>query len=260
MTISGLAVKGLAVRHSRKGMLVLRDATLTVPSGQVTGIIGPNGAGKSTLLKAVCGILRPTSGAVSIGEIDVLKLKPRVRATHIGYVPQQTETSGNELTVYTALALGADEKEARYDIKQAVLGVAHQLDLSDLLFRKVGELSGGQIQRVLIGRALVRDTECILLDEPVNNLDLHYQVEIMHLLRHLAHDCGKAIAVVLHDMNLAGTFCDRLAVVADGTIQHSGEVADVLTADVVRALFGDVADVSHFGRPWRAVLPKREGS
>lgn len=254
----GLEICGLAVRARRRGPLTLVGVDLHLPAGQVTGIVGPNGSGKSTLLKAVCGILPADSGQICLDGVDLLSLKQRQRAGYIGYVPQRADTPGSAMTVFQALALGADDRSPRHEIEQSVIAAAKFLDLTELLFRRVEELSGGQFQRVLIGRALVRNTPCMVLDEPVNNLDLHYQVEIMQLLRHLAHNCGKTIGVVLHDMNLAGTFCDRLAVVANGGIATAGDASEALSAELVVELFGDVADVSNFGRPWPGVLPKRK--
>lgn len=255
-----LEIIALNVRHGRHRPYALQDANLTLRCGEVTGIIGPNGAGKSTLLKAVCGIIPAASGRIVLGDTDLQTLRQRQRAEITGYVPQQDDPSGSALTVFDAVALGANEGARRRDVERAVLVVARRLDLGPLLFQRVGELSGGQYQRVLIGRALVRDTPFLLLDEPVNNLDLHYQVEIMHLLRILAAEDGKAIAVVLHDMNLAATFCDRIAVIADATISCQGRASDVITASLVRELFGNVAEVGSFGRAHPGVLPKRKES
>ncbi|MFE0747524.1 ABC transporter ATP-binding protein [Gordonia sp. NPDC058843] len=253
-----LEVRGLVAAYRRRGAPVLRGVDVDVRRGEVVGVLGPNGCGKSTLVKSVCGVLTPRAGTVVADGVDVMRLRPSRRAGMLGYVPQQ-EFSTGALTVADSLSLGLDRRTlGAAAVADVVLGVASRLDLSDLLLRRVVELSGGQRQRVLIGRSLAIGTPYLLLDEPVSSLDLRYQLEIMQTAGDLARAEGVGVLVVLHDLNLAAAFCDRVVVLDRGRVHAEGATREVVTEALVHELYGPVADVVEL-RGERFVLPRTEG-
>ncbi|KXO91323.1 ABC transporter ATP-binding protein [Tsukamurella pseudospumae] len=235
-------VEDVDVAYRRRGAAAVSGASLTVRRGELVGVIGPNGSGKSTLLKALVGIASLRSGRIVVDGVDAATMRGVQRAALLGYVPQQDLVHGPALTVVESIALGVPAGVGRADGQERAVGVAHRLGLGGRVLRRTDELSGGQRQRVTIGRALVRSAPYLLLDEPVSSLDLRYQGEIMGLLRELADD-GTGVLVVLHDLNLAAAYCDRLVVVSDGRIGPSGPARDVVTEELVSGLYGDASVV-----------------
>lgn len=253
----GLRVRGLSAAHRRRGEAVIAGINVDLAPGEMVGVLGPNGCGKSTLLKSVCGVLRPRSGTIVADGTDLVRVRPRRRAQILGYVPQHDDGVGRALTVAESMSLALDRRrlgeQATLDI---VLGIAERLGLGGMASRRAFELSGGQQQRVLIGRTLAVQTPYLLLDEPVSALDLRYQLEIMEIVRDLVHTDGVGVLIVLHDLNLAAAFCDRLIVLDQGCVRSQGQPVDVITTEFVEALYGPVADVVDLNGA-RYVVPAR---
>ncbi|MCD2262252.1 ABC transporter ATP-binding protein [Dietzia aurantiaca] len=241
---TGLRVRGLAAAHRRRGDAVIAGIDLDLNPGEMVGVLGPNGCGKSTLLKTVCGVITPRSGTIVADGNDLVRVRPRHRAQILGYVPQHDDGVGRALTVAESMSLALDRRrlgeEAALDI---VLGTAERLGLEGMTSRRAFELSGGQQQRVLIGRTLAARTPYLLLDEPVSALDLRYQLEIMQIVWDLVHTDRVGVLVVLHDLNLAAAFCDRLLVLDQGRVHSQGRPDDLITTEFVESLYGTVADV-----------------
>jgi iron complex transport system ATP-binding protein len=226
---------------------VLHDISLDVNSGEVLALIGPNGAGKSTLVRAASGVIPVESGKLSANGLDLLALPPMRRARHLAVVPQAV-TLPPAFTAWETVLLGrtpylnflghisaSDEKIARAALER--------VDALDLAERRVGELSGGEQQRVLLARALAQSTPILLMDEPTTHLDLHHQVALMEMAHSLAHQDGLSVLVALHDLNLAARYADRLALLVRGEIRAQGTARQVLTPERIAEAYGLLVDV-----------------
>jgi len=244
------------------GHPVLKDVNLRLGPGEVLSLIGPNGAGKSTLIKLAAGLLRPDSGLVKLFGRPPTGWPRRDLARLLALVPQGAYLPPT-FTVWESALLGrtpylgflgiARERDRRVT-RQALewVGIAHLAD------RLVGELSGGERQRVVLARALAQEPRCLLLDEPTTHLDIHHQVTILSLVRHLAVREGIAVLTVLHDLNLAATFADRVVLLVDGRVVAQGTPAEVLCLELLAAIYGESVAIlprPDDGRP--AVLPRR---
>lgn len=238
------------------GAQVLRDVDLTIAPGEMLGVIGPNGSGKSTLLRVLSGSLVPATGRVTLAGRDVLRLRARERARLIGVVGQQT-TPTFAFTVWDLVAMGRHAHLAplggltEHD-RDVVRWALERTDCLHLRQRLVTELSGGELQRVVLGRALAQQPRALLLDEPTSQLDLNHQLEIGCLLRDLNRERGITIIWVSHELNLAAEFCQRIVMVADGGVIADGPPEDVITEDLLGRLYGIAVPVipnPRSGRP-----------
>ncbi|MFJ6570050.1 ABC transporter ATP-binding protein [Streptomyces sp. NPDC091292] len=245
---------------------VVHDLDLAVPDGRVTVIVGPNACGKSTTLRALGRLLKPRGGAVLLDGTALAKLPTKRIAQRIGLLPQ-TPVAPEAITVGDLVARGRQPHQHWWqqwsdEDERAVTEAMERTDVAALAERSVDELSGGQRQRVWIAMALAQDTELLLLDEPTTYLDIAHQVEVLDLVRQLNHDRGRTVVVVLHDLNQAARYADHLVAMKSGRIVAEGPPSDVVTADLVREVFGlecvvvpDPVTGSPLvvpGRPWRA--------
>ncbi len=235
-----LALDHLTVHYDSRP--VLRDITLSVCPGEMLALIGPNGAGKSTLIRAASGVLRPARGCVTIDGRDVHRWPPEVRARWIAVVPQAVHLPEAFITLDTVLMgrtpyLGWLGRESEAD-RAIALAAMQRTCTADLAERRIGELSGGEQQRVLIARALAQSAPILLMDEPTAHLDLRHQVGILSLVRDLADGENLAVLVALHDLNLAARFADRAALLVDGELRALGAPDQVLTPDHLSAAYG----------------------
>ncbi len=234
-----LEIRNLSVAYGSR--TILQDISLGIAPGQILAVIGPNGAGKSTLVRAVSGVLPPQSGQVLIGERPLLTLTANQRARCLAVVPQARQLPG-AFTVYDTILLGRTPylgwlgKSGAQDHEQ-VAWALQRTHLSELAARKVSELSGGEQQRVLLARALAQAAPVLLLDEPTTHLDLQHQSGLLNLLRELALEKKLAVLIVLHDLNLASLYADRVALLVDGRIQAIGSPQEVLTSRNLTAVF-----------------------
>ena len=233
-----LKIQNLSVSYGSRQ--ILHDISLNVQSGEVLALIGPNGAGKSTLIRAASGVI-PYTGYIRTNGDDFASLNHVQRARYIATVPQAVSMPP-AYTVWETVLFGrtpylgflgqpskADEEIAR----QALTRVsAHPL--AD---RRVGELSGGEQQRVLLARALCQSTPILLLDEPTAHLDLQYQVNLLELVHELAHKDHLAVLVALHDLNLAAHYADRIALMVAGNIKAIGNAKEVLQPELIQEAY-----------------------
>uniref|UniRef100_I2Q2S3 ABC-type cobalamin/Fe3+-siderophore transport system, ATPase component n=1 Tax=Desulfovibrio sp. U5L TaxID=596152 RepID=I2Q2S3_9BACT len=253
------------LRAGYGGREVLGGLDLHIGPGEMVGLLGPNGAGKTTLLLAATGVLAPTGGSVALGGRDVGRLAPRDRARLVAAVPQRAE-SARELSVrslvlmgrYPYLSLlggyGPDDRAAAEAAMDAV-GVA---DLKD---RLLGELSGGEFQRVLTARALAQASDVLILDEASANLDIARKLELYELLA-ARNAAGTTIVAALHDINLAALFCRRLVFLKNGRIEADGPVAEVFTRNILSRIYEtDIAVIAHpqTGTPQALAVPAAGG-
>jgi iron complex transport system ATP-binding protein len=235
---------------------VLGDISLSLTPGEVLGVVGPNGVGKSTLVKAASGVLPAMEGRILLDERELALLSPVDRACTLAVVPQATQLPGAFSVLDVVLMgrtpyLGWFSREGEVDQRIAAEAMQRTgtLDLSD---RPVGELSGGEQQRVMIARALAQTPAILLLDEPTAHLDLRHQDEVLKLVRSLALDHGLAVMLTLHDLNLVARFTDRVALLSDGRIRSLGLPKDVLRPDELAEVYGikiHVADHPIHGTP-----------
>ncbi len=249
-----LEIKDLRFAYPHKP--VLNGIDLDVERGELVALLGANGSGKSTMVKCLCGVLSPESGTMSLDGVDLLNMSMRERAGRIGYVPQSMGADETALSVHETVAQGVQRPGLRFsrtEQRQRTIAAMSQVGLLDYAFTPVNRLSGGERQRVFIGRALAMDTDYLLLDEPVSALDLKYQGHIMRLLRDLARD-GRAVLTIVHDLNLAAGFADRLALLDGGRIVAVGSASQVLTADRLSAVYGTPVEVAEV-RGRTVVLP-----
>ena len=221
---------------------ILHNVSLRARSGLLIGILGPNGSGKTTLLRLLTGAERPQSGSVLLDGTPISALRPRLLAQRMALVPQRAATSSDFTALDVVLMgrqphLGRFQSESASDIA-AARAAMERLGILELAERRVTGLSGGEWQRVTIARALCQEAEILLLDEPVSSLDIRHQIETLRLLRSLAHERGVACVCVLHDVNLAAHFCDELTVLYGGRVFASGRPGQVVTPELLRAVYG----------------------
>ncbi len=234
-----LKIKNLSVDYGARR--ILHEVSFDVQSGEVLALIGPNGAGKSTLIRAVSGVIPIVSGHVRTNGDDFASLSTLQRARYMATVPQAVsmppaysvwETVLFGRTPYLSFLGQPSQKDE--DIARQALERVSALPLVD---RRVGELSGGEQQRVLLARALCQSTPILLLDEPTAHLDLQYQVSLLELVSELAHKDHLAVLVALHDLNLAAHYADRVALMVAGTIKALGKPTEVLQSKLIEEAY-----------------------
>lgn len=226
------------VSHAYDGVNVLREVTLSADEGEVVGLIGPNGSGKTTLLRALYRALTPDRGQIRVGDAPIADYPPRLLAQIVAVVTQESRSDLPLSVADTVLLgrsphLGAMRRQSATDLDIAA-DALRRVGAEHLANRDLGELSGGERQRVLIARALAQQASHLLMDEPTNHLDIHFQHEILALVREL----DVTTVVVLHDLNLAARYCDRLVLLSRGRVTAAGAVDDVLRPDVIEPVYG----------------------
>ena len=240
---------------------VLHGVSLDVAPGQVMALVGPNGAGKTTLIRALSGALRRVRGQATWEGRDLLALPPPQRARYLAVVPQARRLPAT-FTVRQAVALGRTPYLGWLGglgprDHRAVKRALHLTDLEPLADRLLGHLSGGEQQRVLLARALAQETPVLLLDEPTTHLDLRHQIHILALVQRLAREERLAVVMVLHDLNLAARFGDRVALLHQGALVAEGPPEAVLTAERIAQVYGLPVRIVHLPgseAPW--VVPE----
>jgi iron complex transport system ATP-binding protein len=221
---------------------VLQDMTLRASPGELVGLIGPNGSGKSTIIKALSRVIHPRSGKILLDGQDIARIPRRELACLVGVVPQMpllpsTFTAFEIVLMGRNPHLGLFQSEGQRD--WAIAWKAMEKTATRLLAdRRVNELSGGEIQCLLIARVLVQETKAILLDEPTANLDIGRQVEILDLIKNLCVANNLTVLAALHDLNLAAQYCDRLLLINDKHIHAEGTPSQVITDRNIKQVYG----------------------
>lgn len=233
-----IEIEKVSKRYDRA--LVLDDVDLDIPTGGVTSIIGPNGAGKSTLLSIIARLLDADAGHVRIDGHDVATTDSRQIARLLAVLRQDNHLTVR-LTVRDLVAFGryphSGGRTTAHD--RALIDAAiDYLDLADLADRYLDEMSGGQRQRAFVAMVLAQDTDHVLLDEPLNNLDMPHSRAMMRQLRRAADDLDKTIVIVVHDINYASCYSDRIIAMRDGAVFAHGTPAEIMRSDVLAALYG----------------------
>jgi iron complex transport system ATP-binding protein len=240
-----IELRGLRVDIS--GRPIVSGISLRVPDGHFAGLLGPNGSGKSTILKAIYRVHRPAAGQILLDGDDLYRLRPRAAARRIAVVAQDSPVDLG-CTVTELVMVGRTPHKGPFDRdseqdRAIVADAIERVGCADLADRDFHSLSGGEKQRVLIARALAQQTDHLILDEPTSHLDIRYQTEIAELVAGL----GITVLAAVHDLSLAGLFCDTVHLLAGGRLAASGPPGDVITAEMVEAVYG--ADVLVIGHP-----------
>ncbi|WP_448871162.1 ABC transporter ATP-binding protein [Desulfobulbus propionicus] len=235
------------IQFSYNGTPVLREISLELGRGCCYGILGPNGSGKTTLLDLMGGLLQPHGGTIDfLGQplaswpkkqlARVLALVPQDFMVRFGYPVREVVEMGLHPHLHRFAAPSVEEQEL-IDQALELTGIAH------LANRPVTRLSGGEKQRVAVARALAQKPQVLLLDEATSNLDIHHSLEILHLIRSRFEEQGMQVVAVMHDLNLASFFCDRLIFLKKGRILCQGPTGEVLTPENIAAVYGVEAEV-----------------
>ncbi|HDS63073.1 MAG TPA: ABC transporter ATP-binding protein [Methanofollis liminatans] len=229
---------------------VLNEIAFTIDAGEVVAILGPNGVGKTTLLKCLNRILRPKEGVVNLDGEDLARLNLMDIARRVGYVPQRVETG--RLTAFDAVLLGR-RPHIGWDITDRDLrivdAVFHRLSMDNLRLSYIDEMSGGELQKVAIARALVQEPKILLLDEPTSSLDLKNQVEILSTIVQIVRQHTIAAVMTMHDLNQALRYADRFIFLKDGQVYAHGD-RSIVTPAVIQDVYGVSVDVvTHKGLP-----------
>jgi len=257
-------LKVVNVSFSYNQRETLKGISFEVYRGEILGLLGPNGAGKTTLIRIISGALQPSEGEVLFEGVSIYKIPPKERAKKIAVLPQN-EPLVEYLTVkemvmlgrapYFSLLLGPRKIDEA--IVEECLNMVGMRGFSE---RKMGELSGGERQKVLIARALAQQPRLLLLDEPIVHLDLSHQLEILFLLKKLRDENSLSIICVLHDVNLASYFSDRLLLMKDGKMCAFGEPKEVITQENMKRVFNIYAIVRNnplSSRPYISIVHRR---
>jgi iron complex transport system ATP-binding protein len=235
-----LAAEGLRFGYDRR--VVLDGVGLTLAPGEIVGLIGPNGAGKSTLVRILAGILRPAAGTVQLAGRPLGDWSRAERARRLALVPQDPRVEF-PYTVLEVVLMGRSPHlptlalPGAHDLAVARAALA-ALEVGELETRHMEELSGGERQRVFLARALAQEPAALLLDEPTTHLDLRHQTQLHDVARERCRRGDVGVLTVLHDLNLAAAYCDRLILLAGGLVVREGRPADVLEAAVLERAFG----------------------
>ncbi|CUN03257.1 MULTISPECIES: ABC transporter ATP-binding protein [Turicibacter] len=232
-----IEVKNISKKYGSKA--VVNDVSFQIKRGKITSFIGPNGAGKSTVLGMMSRLLKRDSGEVFIDGKELSQWKTNELAKVLAILKQSNHLSVR-LTIRDLVAFGRfpHSQGNLTEVDQAKIDEAlHYMQLEDIQDKFLEELSGGQRQRAFIGMVLAQDTDYILLDEPLNNLDMKHSVQIMKMLRRITDELGKTVIIVIHDINFASCYSDEIIALQNGEISVCGTVDEIMQASTLSELY-----------------------
>ena len=235
-----LNMQNITLGYGRK--LVVEDITFKAEPSEMIGLVGPNGCGKSTIIRALSRIISPYSGRILLNGNDISQIPRRELACLIGVVPQvpllpSTFTAFEIVLKGRNPHLGLFQYEGHKDLTIAWEAM-EKTSTQHIAQRRIGELSGGEIQCIVIARVLTQETSAILLDEPTANLDISRQIEVLDLIKSLCRKDGLTVVVALHDLNLAAQYCERLVLINNGRIHAEGKPGEVINANNIMQVYG----------------------
>ncbi len=232
-----IAIQNITKRYGEKA--VVDDVSVTIERGTLTSFIGPNGAGKSTLLSLISQLILPDGGKIDLDGRDITQIKRTDLAKRLSILRQENHITVR-LTVRELVSFG------RFPYSQGRLSAEdwahvdraiHYLELEELQDRYLDQLSGGQRQRAYVAMVLCQDTDYILLDEPLNNLDMKHSVQMMRMLRRMVEELGKTIILVIHDINFASCYSDKIIALKEGKLIQQGTIDELIDPDALRAIY-----------------------
>ena len=234
-----IEVKDLTLAYGSE--IVLDALSLPIPTGQVTVLAGPNGCGKSTLLRAIRRLHAPRSGQVFLDSADISGLAGKELGRRIGLLAQ-SPSAPQDMTVEELVRLGRYPHQTMLQPwsprdDAAVAAAMAGTGVAPLRGRRIGSLSGGQLQRAWIAMVLAQETDTICLDEPVNHLDMAHQLDCLELVARLNREEGRTIVIVLHDLNLAARYADQLVFVHEGRVHSRGAPEELMTSSLIAEVF-----------------------
>lgn len=237
-----IGLRNITVSYGKR--TILNGISTDIAAGRITAVMGPNGCGKTTLLRLIGGLLEPTAGQVFVDGRDVGSYRPREMAQKVAFVRQHAQTDF-DFSAFETVLMGRNpwqrrlqnESQEDWDIVERCM---RQTGTWELRYAKPAQMSGGELQRVMIARALAQQTPVLLMDEPVSNLDIAHQIDVMHLLKEAE---GKTTLIVIHDLNLALHFCDDLLLLHDGRCLYHGPIAEGLTEENISTVYGVGASI-----------------
>lgn len=241
-TTSVLTAKNVTCGYGVKP--VLFDIDFDVKAGEVLGVIGPNGSGKSTLLRALSRMIIPTQGCVELNGQNLVDIQMDALAKEMAVVSQHQPST--DMTVAEFVALGRVPYHGRFqffETKKDGDAIDRALELTGtdkFSDRLLGEMSGGERQLVFLARALAQQPKILLLDEPTTHLDITHQVKVLDLIRKLNKEEGITVGMILHDLNLAGEYCEQLLLLEEGRVRKRGVPDDVLTCEMIEEVYKTV--------------------
>ncbi len=232
-----IEIKGLTKRFGKVN--VVEDVSVKIQPGTITSFIGPNGAGKSTLLSMVSRLLNADTGEVLLDKNNIKKWKSDEFAKRVSIL-KQSNYINVRLTIRELVSFGRypySKGRLTAEDEKFVDQAIEYMNLTDMQDKFLDELSGGQKQRAFIAMVIAQDTDFVLLDEPLNNLDMKHSVQIMKILRKLVDELGKTVVIVLHDINFASVYSDRIVALKDGKVVKDGPTNDIINSDALRDIY-----------------------
>jgi iron complex transport system ATP-binding protein len=232
-----IEIKGLTKKYNNKP--VVSDVSLSIKPHAITSFIGPNGAGKSTLLSMVSRLIDADTGEVLLDQQNVKKWKSNEFAKRVSIL-KQSNFINVRLTVRELVSFGRypySKGRLTPEDEQHVNQAIEYMNLQEIEHKFLDQLSGGQKQRAFIAMVIAQDTDYILLDEPLNNLDMKHSVQIMKILRQLVDDLGKTVVIVLHDINFASVYSDYIVALKDGRVVKNGPTEEIINSEALREIY-----------------------
>ena len=243
-----------SIRQGYGNNVVIDGISFELEKGSLISVLGPNGSGKSTLIRTVCGMMKPWSGSLSVDGKDISDMEPKELSRNLGYVPQRYMQT-DYLKVFDAVLIGRAPymswSYSKDDFEHAENAMV-RMDVMDLADRYVNDLSGGQLQKIIIARALAQDPNYFILDEPTSALDLKNQMVALRTVKDIVSERRSGALVALHDLNLAMRFSDETIMLKDGRVYAMGRPEDVITEESIRDVYGVSSEV-YEGRNGRFV-------
>ncbi|MFW5998886.1 MAG: ABC transporter ATP-binding protein [Bacillota bacterium] len=243
------------LNFSYNGTKILNNINLTLNKGEILSLIGPNGSGKTTLLKCINKILKPDSGIIKLNELNIENFSLKEMAQNLGYVPQEDQ-SRFPVTVFDAILMGRKPyirwKPSAEDLN-IVKNIIQKLNIENISLKSINELSGGQKQKVLLGRVLAQKPEIILLDEPTSNLDLKHQLETLNIIKKLSRE-NISVIIAIHDLSLAERYSDKFVLLNKGKVFAAGG-REIISEENIEKVYGvKISIKNHNGR--KLIIPE----
>ncbi len=252
-------IDSISFAYSRTSRNILDEVSFDIQKNRCIAILGNNGAGKSTLLKSINRICPVQEGSVCVEQENVFSMTRNERARTIAYVPQHTGSV--DMTVFDAVLLGRKpyiKWNATSDDRAIVWEIMQKMNLAEMSLRNISELSGGEVQKVMLARALAQEPKLLLLDEPTSNLDPRNQHEVLQIVKAIAAEHNTCVAIIIHDLNLAIRYCDRFVLLKDARVfAYGGE--ETITPENLEEVYGIQVDIiDHAGIPLIVPYPAKQ--